>query len=337
MITTTLREHYEELERATLSDYATLASRSRGRAREEEPCPIRTCFQRDIDRIIHCKSFRRLKQKTQVFLRPEGDHYRTRLTHTLEVARIARTIVRGLRLNEDLVEAQALAHDLGHTPFGHAGEYALDEVVPGGFKHNEQSARVVELLEHNGAGLNLSAEVVDGALCHSGDTPSYTPEGQVLHYADRIAYINHDIDDAIRAGILCEEDIPKALRDVLGEHYSERINTMVLDLILTSGDEEIKMSDEVGDAMLELRKFMFEHVYRNPIAKGEEGKAKEMLKMLYFHYAEHPDALPDDQQYLVERFGAERAAADYISGMTDNYAVERFNELFVPGEWTKHG
>lgn len=332
----TLREHYEELERATLADYATLAANSAGRAREEEPCPIRTCFQRDIDRVIHSKAFRRLKHKTQVFLRPEGDHYRTRLTHTLEVARIARTIVRGLRLNEDLVEAQALAHDLGHTPFGHAGEYALDEVVPGGFAHNEQSARVVEILERNGKGLNLSAEVVDGALCHSGDAEAMTPEGRVLKFADRIAYINHDIDDAIRAGILRGEDIPKRLRDTLGETYSERINTMVLDVILSSDGGEIRMSDTVGPAMNELRDFMFERVYRNPIAKGEEGKAKEMLKMLYCYYAEHPEALPEDDRYLVEEYGAERAAADYISGMTDNYAVERFTELFIPYGWTKH-
>lgn len=333
----TLREHYEELERATLSDHATLAANSKGRAREEEPCPIRTCFQRDIDRVIHSKAFRRLKHKTQVFLRPEGDHYRTRLTHTLEVARIARTIVRGLRLNEDLVEAQALAHDLGHTPFGHAGEYALDEVVPGGFSHNEQSARVIEILERGGAGLNLSAEVIDGALCHSGDVAASTPEGRVLKIADRIAYINHDIDDAIRAGILAESDIPMRLREVLGMNYSERINTMTLDVILSSDGALIRMSGEVGSAMLELREFMFERVYRNPVAKGEEGKAKEMLKMLYAYYAANPDALPADQRYLVEQYGAERAAADYISGMTDNYAVERFNELFIPGGWTKHG
>ncbi len=329
----TLRERTEQNERMILAPYATHACRSSGRARAESECDLRTCFQRDVDRVIHCPAFRRLKRKTQVFLSPEGDHYRTRLTHTLEVQRISRTIARALRLNEDLTEAIALAHDLGHTPFGHAGEYALAEVVPGGFRHNEQSVRVVEHLEKAGAGLNLCREVVDGILCHTGGQEAETPEGRIIRFADRIAYINHDIDDAIRAGILHAGDIPARLRELLGETYGERIDTLVRDVINSSVADTIAMSPEIGGAMNELREFMFEHVYRNPVAKGEETKARSMLLHLYSYLTSNPSALPREQQARVEQDGVERAVCDYIAGMTDNYAIARFNELFVPRGW----
>ncbi|MDL2273851.1 deoxyguanosinetriphosphate triphosphohydrolase [Oscillospiraceae bacterium OttesenSCG-928-G22] len=332
----TVREHTEKIERDTLSQHAVLASASRGREREEEPCPMRTCFQRDVDRIIHSKAFRRLKDKTQVFLSPEGDHYRTRLTHTLEVTRIARTIARALRLNEDLVEAIGLGHDLGHTPFGHAGEFELNDIVEGGFTHNGQGARVVRLLEKGGRGLNLSLEVVEGIQCHTGPVKAATLEGKLIKFADRIAYINHDIDDAIRAGILSEEDIPKDLSRLLGNRYNIRIDTMVADVIansLVGDDREIRMSETIGGAMLALREFMFENVYKNPVAKGEESRARDMLHFLYEYYVSHPENMPDEYLRIAEAEGVSRAVADYIAGMTDQYAVTQFKAMFVPKGW----
>ena len=331
----THRERTEANERLTLSPAACFSARSRGRMREEEQEELRTCFQRDVDRIVHCKAFRRLKHKTQVFLRPEGDHYRTRMTHTLEVDRIARAIARGLRLNEDLAEAAALGHDLGHTPFGHAGERILNEVVPGGFRHNEQSLRVVDVLEKDGDGLNLTYEVRRGILCHTGSDRAETLEGQLLHYADRIAYINADIDDALRGGIIYPIDIPVYLKQTLGYTYSQRINTLTCDVIAASeGNGEICQTPEIGSAMEELRQFMFEHVYRDPRAKGEEGKAQDVLLRLFEFYDKHPDDLPDEFQYIREKDGTTRAVADYIAGMTDSYAMSKYGELFLPAAWT---
>lgn len=300
-----------------------------------EECPTRTCFQRDIDRIVHSKAFRRLKHKTQVFLEPEGDHYRTRMTHTIEVSRIARTIARGLRLNEDLAEAAAYGHDLGHTPFGHAGERVLDEIMPGGFAHNEQSLRVVDRLEKDGEGLNLTYEVRRGILCHTGPDQAETLEGRLLRLADKIAYINHDIDDAIRGKIIYPMDIPLAVSQVLGFTHSERINTLTVDVITASaGKDDILQSPACRDAMHELREFMFEYVYRNPVAKGEEGKAQDMLRRLFEYYAKEPDKLPPEFQDIRVTEGVERAVCDYIAGMTDVYAVERFNEAFIPKSWS---
>ena len=331
----TVRERTEEQENRTLSPQACHASESRGRAREAEPCPMRTCFQRDIDRVVHCKAFRRLKHKTQVFLQPEGDHYRTRMTHTLEVSRIARTIARGLRLNEDLTEAIALGHDLGHTPFGHAGERALDELVEGGFRHNEQSLRVVERLEQDGDGLNLTYEVRRGILCHTGPDIAETLEGQVVRLADKIAYINHDIDDAIRGGIIGPMDIPIELSNQLGFTHSDRIDMLVSDVVQVSDEQEkICQSEEIGAAMRELREFMFEAVYRNPVAKGEEGKAEEMLKRMFDAYRRNPDRLPPEFQDIRAREGVERAVCDYIAGMTDKFAVEMYGKLFIPMSWS---
>ena len=329
------RERTEQNERLVLSPSACLAAESRGRMRPEEEDDLRTCFQRDIDRIVHSKAFRRLKHKTQVFLRPEGDHYRTRMTHTLEVDRIARTIARGLSLNEDLTEAAALGHDLGHTPFGHAGERVLDEMLPGGFHHNVQSLRVVDLLEKDGDGLNLSYEVRRGILCHTGSDTAETQEGQLLRLADRIAYINADIDDALRGGIIFPIDIPLYLKQTLGYTYSQRINTLTCDVITASESAgKICQSPEIGEAMEDLRQFMFEAVYRNPLAKGEEGKAQDMIRRLYEYYAANPDELPSEFQTIREREGEQRAVADYIAGMTDSYAVERFSDLFLPAAWT---
>lgn len=329
------RERTEKNERLILSERACLSADSRGRARPEEQEALRTCFQRDVDRIIHSKAFRRLKHKTQVFLRPEGDHYRTRMTHTLEVDRIARTIARGLRLNEDLTEAAALGHDLGHTPFGHAGERILNQVLPGGFRHNEQSLRVVDLLEKDGDGLNLTYEVRRGILCHTGKDRAETLEGQILRYADRIAYINADIDDAIRGEIIYPMDIPLYLKQLLGFTYSQRINTLTCDVIAASeGQDQICQTPEIAEAMEELRQFMFEYVYRNPRAKGEEGKAQDMLLRLFEYYDGHADELPSEFQEIREKEGKERAVADYIAGMTDSYAVAKYGELFLPAAWT---
>ena len=330
----TVREILEQRERETLAPYAALAAESKGRGRPEPERDDRTCYQRDADRILHSRSFRRLMHKTQVFLQPEGDHYRTRMTHTLEVARIARTIARALCLNEDLTEAAAMGHDLGHTPFGHAGEKALTEVMGVEFHHNEQSLRVVDKLEKDGEGLNLTYEVRRGILCHSGPEIAETLEGQIVRLSDRIAYINHDIDDAVRAGILKNEDIPHDLAAVLGETHSERINTLVSDVVERSRNKPvIAMTPSVEAAMLELRSFMFERVYRNPVAKGEEVKARRIIQELYKYYLEHPEKLPEDFQPQLDLEGLSRVVCDYVAGMTDKYAVYKFEEIFVPSGW----
>ena len=329
-----MRERREALEQQILSPYACRSVDSRGRQRPVEPCPVRTCFQRDIDRIIHSKAFRRLMHKTQVFLEPEGDHYRTRMTHTIEVARIARTMARGLQLNEDLTEAAAYGHDLGHTPFGHAGERVLNEIMPGGFEHNVQSLRVVDRLENDGDGLNLTYEVRRGILCHTGPDMAETLEGQLLRLADKIAYINADIDDAMRGGIIYPMDIPLEISNVLGFTYSERIDTLTTDIIRESaGIGVLRQSEPCREAMANLRAFMFEHVYRNPVAKGEESKAQEMLLHLFEYYCHDPDRLPPEFQDIRERESVERAVCDYIAGMSDSYAIDKFEELFVPKAW----
>lgn len=331
----TVRERREALEQQILSPYACRSVDSRGRQRPVEPCPVRTCFQRDIDRIIHSKAFRRLMHKTQVFLQPEGDHYRTRMTHTIEVARIARTMARGLQLNEDLTEAAAFGHDLGHTPFGHAGERVLDEIMPEGFQHNVQSLRVVDRLEQDGDGLNLTYEVRRGILCHTGPDTAETLEGRLLRLADKIAYINHDIDDAMRGGIIYPMDIPLEISNVLGFTHSERIDTLTVDIIESSaGTGEIRQSTACREAMHNLREFMFEAVYRNPVAKGEESKAQDMLRRLFEYYRKDLDRLPPEFQDIREREGVERAVCDYIAGMTDNYAVEKFSLAFIPVSWS---
>ncbi len=315
-----------------LSPLAAFADESCGRLKEQEECPVRTVFQRDRDRIIHCSSFRRLKHKTQVFLSPEGDYYRTRLTHTLEVAQIARTIAGALCLNGDLTEAIALGHDLGHTPFGHAGERALDDVRPGGFKHYSQSLRVVDKLEKDGAGLNLTYEVRNGIERHTGGEPACTLEGRIVRLADRIAYINHDIDDAAAAGVLSESDIPSELTDILGHSKSARINTLVLNTIQSS-KEDIVLDNRIGEAFKKLHDFMFEKVYTNPTCKSEEGKAIDMIQYLYGYFVKNPDKLPESFLHIVESDGVETAACDYIAGMTDRYAVRVFNEMFIPKAW----
>lgn len=330
----TIREQLEERELEYLSPYATLSKNSRGREVPEVECDIRPVFQRDRDRILHCKSFRRLKQKTQVFLLPKGDHYRTRLTHTLEVSQNARTIAKALRLNEDLVEAIALGHDLGHTPFGHAGERALNHVYH--FEHNVQSVRVVEHIEKHGEGLNLTWEVRDGILNHQTVGTPHTLEGQVLRLSDKIAYINHDIDDAIRGGILRETDIPIGFRKILGDSTKTRLDTMVHNVIINSMDyPEIQMSHNIEEAMIGLRRFLFEHVYKNPKAKGEEDKAVHMIEQLYHCYFEHPERMPEQYQLSIDLLGncKEQIVCDYIAGMTDNYAVKKFEEYFVPESW----
>ena len=317
-----------------LSPFACRAVDSRGRLRPVEPCPVRTCFQRDIDRIVHSKAFRRLMHKTQVFLQPEGDHYRTRMTHTIEVVRIARTIARGLQLNEDLTEAAAYGHDLGHTPFGHAGERVLNQIMPGGFEHNVQSLRVLDRLENDGDGLNLTYEVRRGILCHTGPDMAETLEGQLLRLADKIAYINADIDDAMRGGIIYPMDIPLEISNVLGFTYSDRIDTLTTDIIRESaGIGVLRQSEPCREAMANLRAFMFEHVYRNPVAKGEESKAQEMLLHLFEYYCHDPDRLPPEFQDIRERESVERAVCDYIAGMTDKYAVEKFSDAFIPISW----
>lgn len=327
-------ELFLEREKETLSPYAFLTSNTRGREHPCVPCENRTEFQRDRDRIIHSQSFRRLMNKTQVFLAPAGDHYRTRLTHTLEVSQIARIIARALRLNEDLVEAAALGHDLGHTPFGHAGEFALQECYSPYFTHYRQSLRVVDKLEKNGQGLNLTWEVRDAIVNHSGDNSASTLEGRIIKLADRIAYINHDIDDACRAGILTEESIPRRLRRTLGETHSQRINTMVNAVIEASADRpEIAMTPEIGEAMNDLRNFLFDNVYCNPIAKSEEGKARALLISLFQYYSEHPQKMPELYTKDIETEGTGRCVCDFISGMTDRYAIETFQTLFVPKVW----
>ncbi len=348
----TIREKMEDMERSTLSPYATLSQNSKGRQVDEPQCDIRPVFQRDRDRILHCKSFRRLKNKTQVFLTPKGDHYRTRMSHTLEVSQNARTIGKALRLNEDLVEAIALGHDLGHTPFGHAGERTLNELCSLGFKHNEQSVRIVERLEKEGQGLNLTWEVRDGILYHQTAGTPHTPEGKIVRFSDKIAYINHDIDDAIRGQILTEEDIPLHLRKEIGFSTRERLNHLIHDVITSSlnnmdiMDKEcrndldvIAMSKETEEAMYELRRFMFDHVYKNPVAKSEEVKAQRMITQLYEYYMDHIELLPGKYLRMLEDQGEdrERVVCDYIAGMTDQYAITKFNEFFMPMSWQVDG
>ncbi len=332
----TIRENTEEWERKYLSPYAALSADSRGRDRDEPPCDIRPVYQRDRDRILHCKAFRRLKHKTQVFLSPMGDHYRTRLTHTLEVSQIARTIARALRLNEDLTEAIALGHDLGHTPFGHAGERALNRVCSEGFRHYEQSVRVVERLEKDGKGLNLSWEVRDGILKHQMEGTAATLEGRVVRISDKIAYIHHDVDDAIRGGIIREEQIPRMYTDVLGHSSRERLNFLIHDVVNQSMDKpDILLSEETEAAFYGLRDYMFDSVYTNPVAKGEENKAENIVKELFLYYMEHPELLPNEYIERMWQAGEtqERSVCDYISGMTDQFAITKFQEFFVPDFW----
>lgn len=324
-----IRLAMEEKEERILSPFASRARTSVGRLRPEDECEVRTAFQRDRDRIIHSKAFRRLKHKTQVFISPEGDHYRTRLTHTLEVSQIARTITRALALNEDLAEAISLGHDLGHTPFGHAGERALDRLMEVGFQHNEQSLRVVDVLERAG-GLNLTFEVRDGILRHTGDELPQTLEGQVVRLADRIAYINHDIDDALRAEVLKPHLLPRKCLDILGHTHSERIHRMVNDIIENSLDRPaIRMSPPVEQAMLELRDFLFANVYIGSEAKRDEGKAERMIEMLFNHYATRQELLPEQYRHI----GGERGVADHIAGMTDRFIIQQFERLFIPRSW----
>ena len=331
----TLREQFQERENAVLSPMACRSAQSRGRVRQEKECDVRTLFQRDVDRIVYSKAFRRLKHKTQVFLQPEGDHYRTRMTHTLEVSRIARTIARALFLNEDLTEAIALGHDLGHTPFGHAGERLLNQVMPGGFAHYQQSVRVVERLEKAGAGLNLTWEVRNGIVCHTKGAPASTLEGQIVRLADNIAYINHDIQDALRGKIICPMDIPLEISAIIGYTHSARIDALVNDAIQASqGQREIRQSPGVGEAMKALKDFMFQYVYTNPVAKGEEGKAQDMMCQLFEYFKKNPDELPADFQTIRMEEGIDRAVCDYIAGMTDPFAVETYKEMFIPKGWT---
>lgn len=316
-----LREELENLEENILSTYATLSKKSKGRLRKEEDCSERTKFQRDRDRIIYCKAFRRLKHKTQVFISPEGDHYRTRLTHTLEVAQIARSIARGLRLNEDLTEAISLGHDLGHTPFGHTGERVLNEICKYGFKHNEQSLRVVDYLENKNRGLNLTFEVRDGILNHTGDNVASTLEGKIVKFADRIAYINHDIEDAISAGILKEEDLPKECVEVLGNTSSKRINNMIVNITKNCRDKNyVKMTDEFWNATDKLRDFMFDRVYIGSVAKKEEKKAENIVNKLYITILKNPSLLPDEWRENLKFYDLDRVVCDYVAGMTDRYA-----------------
>ena len=326
----TIRELLCEREEATLAPYAAHSDKSSGRPEYVEPCTLRTEFQRDRDRITHSKAFRRLMYKTQVFLSPEADHYRTRLTHTLEVTQIARTIARSLNLNEDLCEAIGLGHDLGHTPFGHAGERILQRCYDKDFSHNAQSLRVADKLEK----LNLTNETRDGILNHVWKCKPSTLEGRVVQFSDRIAYINHDIDDACRAGVLDEKDIPDEILSVLGYTHSNRINTMVTSIIRQStGTGTVEMEPGVYKATMELRDLLFELVYKNPVAKGEEGKAEEMLHMMFDYFCRYPEKLPTEYLPTAEWEGIPRAVCDYISGMTDRYAVSKFNEIFVPDSW----
>ena len=336
----TVKEELERQEHRKLNPLAAFSDQSKGRPRQEEPREedVRTCYQRDIDRIVHSKAFRRLMHKTQVFLRPEGDHYRTRMTHTLEVTRIARTITLALGLNEDLAEAIAMGHDLGHTPFGHAGEVALSKCIGKPFRHNEQSLRVVDVLEKDGKGLNLTYEVRNGILCHTGDPWPETLEGMIVRRSDQIAYVNHDIDDAIRAGILTDEDIPRDITNILGHNHRDRVNALVCDAIRTSREAgEVCLSPAVDKALKDLRSFMFEHVYRNPVAKGQESKAQDMLQRMFEYYITHPEALPEDFHPQMTFDGMERTVCDYIAGMTDNYAVDKYSEIFIPVGWQTKG
>lgn len=330
-----IRETLEKWEVEYLSPYAMHSVDSKGRSREEEQCDIRTVFQRDRDRIIHCKAFRRLKDKTQVFLTPEGDHYRTRLTHTLEVSQNARTIARALRMNEELVEAIALGHDLGHTPFGHAGERALNRICPYGFEHNLQSVRTVELLEKQGKGLNLTFEVKDGIKNHQTVGKPSTLEGKIVRFSDKIAYIHHDMDDAIRGGILKESDVPKEIGDVIGYTTGERLDHFIHDIVTTSfGKNDIMMSEPIADAMQKLRRFMFERVYQNPEAKSEEGKAEALMETLYHHYLKNIDDLPGEFLALIDNGEhREQVVCDYVGAMSDRFAIAQYEELYIPKSW----
>ena len=329
-----IREMREAMEQTMLSPFAISARTSKGRAQEDEPCEMRTCFQRDVDRILYSKAFRRLKHKTQVFLHPDGDHYRTRLTHTLEVSRIARTIARALRLNEDLTEAIALGHDLGHTPFGHAGERALNEIYAEGFRHYDQSLRVVDRLEKGGRGLNLSYETRIGIQHHTIGGEDDPLEARIVRNADRIAYINHDADDAIRAGILKADEIPKEVLSILGRDLTERIDTIVKDMVQQSMDKnDITMSEPVAGAVLAFRAFMFNQVYYNPKAKGEEVKVKDVLNGIFRHYLKNPGKLPEDYRRLIDEDGLERVVCDYVSGMTDKFAMDVYSDIFIPVSW----
>lgn len=335
-----IRKQIEKREKNTLSKYASLSQDTKGRKIEEEKCDIRTDYQRDRDRIIHSKAFRRLKHKTQVFIAPEGDHYRTRLTHTLEVAQISRTLARALNLNEDLVEAIALGHDLGHTPFGHTGEAILNKLHPDGFKHNEQSLKIVDYIEYSERrkGLNLTYEVRDGIVKHTGDDKPETLEGNIVHIADRIAYINHDIDDAIRAKIIKEEELPKTCVNSLGKYHGERINTMIVDVIQNSlNKNEISMSVEIGYYTEKLRDFMFERVYLNKAAKGEEDRAKYIIEQLFYYYMNNFDRLPIEHKNIYNnKKTKEDIICDYIAGMTDRYVINLFKEIFIPKSWKKY-
>lgn len=330
-----IRESMEQRELKMLSPYAAHSLHSRGRARQEDECDIRTVYQRDRDRILHSKALRRMKDKTQVFLAPQGAHYRNRLTHTLEVSQIARTIAKALRLNEDLTEAIALGHDLGHTPFGHAGERALNEKNPDGFAHYKQSVRVVQVLEKNGEGLNLTWEVRDGILNHRTSGCPSTLEGQVVRFSDKIAYLHHDMDDAQRAGIITEDNIPITLRMLLGCTTRERLNTFVHDIIKNSLDKDtVQMSAAVFEALMELRAVMFAQVYENPIAKKEEIKAMRMLAQLYEYYIRHPEDMSLEYRELIFRGEKKiQVVCDYLSGMTDQYSMEKFREIYIPKAW----
>ena len=332
-----IRERLEQEEKDLLSPYAAFSADSKGRLKPEPQCDIRPVFQRDRDRILHCKSFRRLKDKTQVFLTPEGDHYRTRLTHTLEVSQNARTIAKALRLNEDLVEAIALGHDLGHTPFGHAGERALDEICPLGFKHNEQSLRTVDVLEKNGVGLNLTFETRDGILNHQTSSMPCTLEGKIVRLSDKIAYLHHDMDDAVRAGILKESDLPKSVSEVLGATAVQRLDHFIHDIIVFSQDKnDIAMSPQTAEGMQELRKFMYEYVYVNPEAKSEEGKAESLICTLYEYYYKHIDLLSPELLDLYDKGEKkERIVCDHIAAMTDRFAIAQYEEIYIPKCW--HG
>lgn len=328
-----IRETTERIEKETLSSFATLSSQTRGRAYKEEKCELRTEFQRDRDRIIHCKAFRMLKHKTQVFLSPESDYFRTRLTHTFEVAQIARTIARALRFNEDLAEAIALGHDLGHTPFGHAGERALNQITENGFTHFEQSVRVCEKIERDAKGLNLTAEVIDGILHHTkGDFPS-TPEGKIVRLSDRIAYINHDIDDAQRAGIISERDIPEDIRQALGSKKSERIDQLVKSVVGNTDKADVKMDEVTASYLDRLHSFLIENVYRNKAVLTEEAKVLGIVSGIYEHLLKNPDKLCGEYAVIREREGANRAAIDYVAGLTDHFAVTEYSDIYIPKSW----
>ena len=328
------REEWEALEELLVGDRGVRARDSRGRERPEAECVERTCFQRDADRITHCKAFRRLKHKTQVFLQPEGDHYRTRLTHTLEVTRLSRTVGRALRLNEDLCEAIALGHDLGHTPFGHAGERALDAIFDQGFRHYEQSLRVVDAIEKDGRGLNLCYETRIGILAHTTGHEDESQEAKVVRLCDHVAYLNPARDDAMRAGIVAENQVPSRILDRLGHTNSRRIDSFIQDIIRNGRAGQIDISADMQDVWVLFHNFMFENVYHNPVAKGEERKVENILRGIWEHYRKNPDQLPEDYRAIAERDGLERAVTDYVSGMTDDYAMYQFGQIFIPMAWS---